>query len=99
FGVPLAVVVDRLIHSQAVTGLQRDATRGVAAVPDNTVEAGKVSAPPSSGDSRLGVYDSRGRRIAGRGPTRSSLAAEVADGREHAGRDGGDLAVVVPVLS
>jgi signal transduction histidine kinase len=99
FGIPLAVVVDRLIASQAVTGLQRDATRGVAAVPDNTVEAGRVIAPPGRGDIRLGVYDIRGRLIAGRGPARSALAAQAADGREHSGSDGADLAVVVPVLS
>ncbi|MDT7537376.1 MAG: hypothetical protein QOI82_961 [Actinomycetota bacterium] len=99
FGIPLAVVIDRLIASQAVTGLQRDATRGVAAVPDNTVEAGQVIAPPSRGDIQLGVYDLHGRLIAGRGPARSALAAQVADGREHSGRDGPDLAVAVPVLS
>lgn len=100
FGIPLAIVLDRLIQSQALTGLQRDATRAVATVPDNAVEAGStVRAPRGSGRTRIGVYDVRGRRVAGVGVGASPLAVRAADGREHDGRDGGDLAVVVPVLS
>ncbi|MEO6204346.1 MAG: HAMP domain-containing sensor histidine kinase [Mycobacteriales bacterium] len=100
FGIPLAVVMDRLIHSQALTGLQRDATRAVAAVPDNTLEAASPpEAPVGRGDTRLGVYDAQGTLIAGVGPTHSVLAARAGDGREHDGNDSNDLAVVVPVLS
>ena len=100
FGVPLAVVISRLIESQALTSLQRDATRTVAVVPDNTVEAGSVlKVPHGTGESRLGVYDAAGRRIAGIGPARSPLAARVADGKEHDGHDLGELTVAVPVLS
>ena len=100
FGIPLAIVLDRLIESQALAGLQRDATRGVASVPDNTLEAGSfVRAPRSTGDTNIGVYDGHGTRIVGRGPAHSPLAALVGDGREHDGHDGGDLSVVVPVLS
>lgn len=100
FGIPLAVVMDRLIQSQALTGLQRDATRAVAVVPDNTLEAGSPPAAPlGTGGTRIGIYDAQGLRIAGVGPARSALAAAAGDGREHDGRDGGDLAVVVPVLS
>ncbi len=100
FGIPLAVVMDRLIHSQALTGLQRDATRAVAAVPDNILEAGAPPrAPVGTGDTRLGIYDAQGTLIAGLGPRHSALAAGAGDGREHDGDDAGDLAVVVPVLS
>lgn len=100
FGVPLAVVLDRLIESQALAGLQRDATRAVAAVPDNTIEAGtSLRAPRSTGDTQIGVYNAHGVLVVGRGPTRSALAAKVGDGREHDGHDHGDLSVVVPVLS
>jgi signal transduction histidine kinase len=100
FGVPLAVVLDRLIESQALAGLQRDATRAVAAVPDNTLEAGtSLRAPRSTGDTRIGVYDAQGVLVVGRGPARSALAVRVGDGREHDGPDHGDLSVVVPVLS
>ncbi|MFI5897517.1 ATP-binding protein [Actinoplanes sp. NPDC051513] len=100
FGVPLAVVLDRLVTSQAVAGLQRDATRGVAAVPDNILEAGTpVRVPPGTNDFLIAVYDAQGLRVAGAGPMRSALAGSAVDGHEHDGHDGADLAVVVPVLS
>ncbi len=100
FGLPLAVVLGRLIESQALAGLQRDATRGVARVPDNTLErSSAVKAPPSRGDTLLGVYDAQGNLVVGKGPRHSRQAAGVVDGREHDGHDAGDLSVVVPVLS
>ena len=100
FGVPLAIVGNRLIMSQALAGLQRDATRGVAAVPDNTLEANtEVQAPRGTSGILIGVYDAQGVRVAGVGPDQSALAALAADGREHDGRDAADLSVVVPVLS
>jgi signal transduction histidine kinase len=100
FGIPLAIAADRLITSQALTGLQRDATRGVAAVPDNTLQTGtQVRAPRGTRDIRIGVYDVQGTRVAGVGPAHSVLAARAADGHEHDGHDNGDLSVVVPVLS
>ena len=100
FGVPLGVVLGRLIHSRAVTGLQRDATRELAVVPDNVIESGAALPPPqASAGTMLGVYDARGRRVAGTGPATSGLAALAVDGREHDGPDAGDLTVVVPVLS
>ena len=100
FGIPLAVVLDRLLSSQALAGLQRDATRAVAAVPDNVLEVGShVRAPVGTTDTHLGVYDAKGVRVAGIGPARSALAGRVSDGHEHDGHDAGDLSVVVPVLS
>jgi signal transduction histidine kinase len=100
FAIPLGVAIGRLNESRALTGLQRDATRGVAGVPDNVIEAGiHLQAPRGSGGVELGVYDARGILVAGHGPHRSSLAAQARDSREHDGRDDGDLAVIVPVLS
>lgn len=100
FGIPLAVVINRLIESQALAGLQRDATRAVAGVPDNTLETGVVlDVPPSSANSLVGVYNAGGVRLVGRGPARSGLARQAADGREHDGHESGALSVVVPVLS
>lgn len=100
FGVPLGVVIGRLIESTALTGLQRDATRQLALVPDNAIEAGaRLPQPRATPGTLLGVYDVQGVRITGTGPRRSDLAARATDGREHDGSDSGDLAVVVPVLS
>ncbi len=99
-GLPLGLVLGRLIESQELAGLQRDATRGVATVPDNTLQqSSAVTAPPSRGDTLMGVYDARGTLVAGKGPQHSGQAAGVVDGREHDGHDAGDLSVVVPVLS
>lgn len=100
FGLPLALVLGRLIESQALAGLQRDATRAVAIVPDNTLQqSSAVKAPPSHGETLMGIYDTQGNLVAGNGPQHSGQAAGVADGREHDGHDAGDLSVVVPVLS
>jgi signal transduction histidine kinase len=100
FGLPLAVVLSRLIESRAVAGLQRDATRAVAMVPDNTVETGVgLHVPRSTRDSQIGVYDVKGALVAGRGPAHSGLARGAADGHEHDGRESSALTVVVPVLS
>lgn len=100
FGLPLALVLGRLIESQAQAGLQRDATRGVTAVPDNVLQQGSsVAAPRSRGDTRIGVYDAHGDLVAGSGPRQSAQAAAAADGREQDGHDSGDLSVAVPILS
>lgn len=100
FGVPLGVALGRLIESRALAGLQRDATRELAHVPDNAIEASTVlPLPLASAGTLLGVYDARGRRVTGSGPVTSALAALAPDRREHDGPDSGDLAVVVPVLS
>lgn len=99
FGIPLAVVLDRLTYSQALARLQRDATRAVALVPDEALSSGGLTVPAGTGDTRVGVYDVRGNRLAGVGPTSSALAARVADGREHDGAENRELAVVVPVVS
>lgn len=102
FGVPLALALGRLIESQALAGLQRDATRALAAVPDDALPAGRrLPGLPAPGpdDIAVGVYDSAGVRVAGRGPARSPLAARTRDGREHDGDDRGALAVAAPIVS
>lgn len=100
FGVPLAILAGRLIESRALTALQRDATRAVALVPDNVIEAGTpVKVPQVAGAGGFGVYDSQGRLVGGEGPTHSGLALAAAGGLERDGHEAGALTVVVPVLS
>lgn len=100
FAVPLLVATGFAVNGSAVTALQRDATRAAAQVPDNTVEAGApVRVPSGSGRTRIAVYTADGRLAGGAGPTRSELAARARDGRAHDGREAGELAAVVPVLS
>lgn len=100
FGIPLAVAVQRVLNGEALSALQREATRAVDAVPDNTLEAGgSVRAPRGYGETRIALYDSKGGHVAGPGPARSPLAGRAADGKEHSGREAGELVVVAPVLS
>jgi signal transduction histidine kinase len=100
FAVPLAVALGFVVHDDAVTALQRDATRAAVQVPDNTVEIrGPVVVPAHSGRAHIGVYTADGALAAGAGPARSGLAMSARDGQEHDGREDGELATVVPVLS
>jgi signal transduction histidine kinase len=100
FALPLAVVVQRLDHSEAVTALERDATRIAAVVPDDEVTRPRPVAEPAGLSSRLtvGIYRT-GRRVAGAGPYDSRVAAAARDGRIHEGVENGDLAVAAPVPS
>ena len=100
FGVPLALAVQRVVDAQALVALQRDATRAVATVPDNTLERGStLSVPKAGGSTRIGLYDASGRRLAGHGPARSRLALAARGGKEQDGTETGELVVVSPVLS
>jgi signal transduction histidine kinase len=100
FGLPLAIVLGRLVESRALAGLQRDAARSLIAVPDNSLEAGAVLPDlPQPAGTLIGVYDASGRRVAGTGPAHSQLAQQATDGSEHDGHEAGALSVVIPVPS
>ena len=99
FALPLAVAVQRLYRTEAVTALQRDAARAAAVVPDAiTGDPASLPRKLSSGPS-FGVYDTAGRRVAGSGPSRSALAASGARTPVRDGVEGVDLAVIVPIPS
>jgi len=99
FALPLAVAVQRLYRTEAVTALQRDAARAAAVVPDAiTGDPASLPRKLSSGPS-FGVYDTAGRRVAGSGPARSALAASGARTPVRDGVEGVDLAVTVPIPS
>jgi signal transduction histidine kinase len=100
FGIPLAIVLGRLVESQALANLQRDAARALVTVPDNSLEPGAVLPDlPQRAGTLVGVYDAKGTRVAGTGPTHSSLARLASDGREHDGHESDALSVVIPVSS
>jgi signal transduction histidine kinase len=77
FALPLAIVVQRLDHSEAVTALERDATRIAAFVPADEVARPRPVAQPAglSAGLTVGVYRAGGRRVAGAGPRDSRVAA------------------------
>lgn len=100
FAVPLGVALDALLTSRALTGLQRDATRAAALVPDNVIQSDHPPAAPTGPRSvQIGIYDASGHLVSGQGPMVSALAAAAVDGHEHDGQDGSDRAVVLPVTS
>ncbi|MBF6065714.1 HAMP domain-containing histidine kinase [Nocardia terpenica] len=99
FAVPLAVAVQRMNHTEAITELQRDAVVVAAAVPYAADRAG-VELPSGLPDNRIiGIYSVTGELIRERGPSSSPLAAAAADGRTHAAVEDTDLAVSAPVSS
>jgi signal transduction histidine kinase len=100
FAVPLAIAVGVLVHSHAVTDLQADATRVVALVGEGPVQPDQpVSLGPSHDSARVAVYTAAGLRGWGHGPQRSGLAARAADAAAHDGRESGELAVVIPLIT
>ncbi|HVV22232.1 MAG TPA: HAMP domain-containing sensor histidine kinase [Pseudonocardiaceae bacterium] len=101
FAVPLAVAVHSIDYGQAVTALQRDATRVTAVVPEKVTVGGVPARLPAGlpADLTVGIYTTTGRLIGHRGPATSALAAAAADGLVHTGVEGADLAVSAPVPS
>jgi len=99
FAVPAAIAVRNMYRGEAITGLQRDATRVAAVVPDDiTATTGTVRLPTGlPADRTVGVYTDAGLLIREHGPARSAVAASAADGQVHADGEGADLAVAVPV--
>ncbi|SEG52718.1 Signal transduction histidine kinase [Thermomonospora echinospora] len=101
FALPLAVAVQRLYRDEAITRLQRDATRVAAVVPDD-INHQPRPVPRLAGLSpqlAIGVYRLDGGRLTGTGPSVSPLAAQSHDGRVHDGLERGQLAVSAPVAS
>jgi signal transduction histidine kinase len=101
FAVPLAVAVHSIDYGQAVTALQRDATRVTAVLPDGVATNATPARLPAGLPAGLtvGIYTITGHLISHRGPARSALAAAAADGLVHTGLEGADLAVSAPVPS
>jgi signal transduction histidine kinase len=101
FAIPLAVAVQRLYRNDAVTALERDATRVAAAAPDDEAQHPRPIQLPAGLRSRLtvGIYRTDGLLLTGAGPARSAPAAEAADGRLYQAVEGGALTVAAPIPS
>nr|BFE60063.1 HAMP domain-containing sensor histidine kinase [Dactylosporangium thailandense] len=101
FALPLAYALAAGYDNEAVIGLQRDAARVAATVPDSYgTDASTVELPPDlSASVTVGVYRVDGVRLAHGGPERSAVAAAAADAHLHHAIEDGQLAVVAPVPS
>jgi signal transduction histidine kinase len=98
FAVPLALVLQRTYRDEALLRLQRDtvaATRGI------DIDANRRDPIELPDHGELAVYDTGGRRIAGRGgpPTGDDIVREVLREQAPAAHaEGGRLVVAVPLV-
>ncbi|MGI8522779.1 MAG: ATP-binding protein [Nocardioides sp.] len=97
-GVPLAVVISRLLVSGERNELEREALRAAVSVSPSYAEGDQVELPTPSGGVDLGVYDLSGARIAGTGPSRLDTSP-APSGTVFSSDIGDDLVVVLPVTS
>jgi signal transduction histidine kinase len=98
FALPLAVAVQDLYKSQAITALQEKAARAAVMVPDNLSIPSGQDLTDTSSLSGVGVYDMKGHLLAGDGPQWSGLASSGV-ARSRVGVEGGYLAVIAPIPS
>src|SRR3954453_6496174 len=94
--VPLALILQRSNRDEELLRLQRDAAAATRQV-DLSGRGDPVEVPPSS-SAEMTVYDSAGRRVAGRGPAIAPQVVRMAlrTGRAADASGGGRLVVAVP---
>jgi signal transduction histidine kinase len=101
-GVPLAVAIGRLYHSQELTRLQREATLAAGAVPDSGLSGPDPVEAPSGARPRtsLGYYTPAGRLVGGVGPPAADQVTSAAlQSRVSSGTNGGRFVVAVPIVA
>ncbi|MCW2942197.1 MAG: two-component sensor histidine kinase [Actinomycetia bacterium] len=99
FTIPLILAVQRLYRDEAVTRLERDATRIAAAAPADEETNPRPVPPPIGLSAHLtaGIFSTNGIRLAGSGPAVSKVAAAARDARLHDKVEGGMLSVSAPI--
>ena len=97
FGVPLAILVNRRIHDDAVIELQRAASAAAVALPRSGAGAPPVTLPSERG-LRLALYDAAGTLVAGSGPAQADAVVQATrDGTVHDGIVGDQRVVALPL--
>jgi signal transduction histidine kinase len=98
FGVPMAIVVNRRVHDDAVIELQRAAFDRAAVVSPSEINSGHVELPPTESAIDVAIYDSNGTKVGGAGPaTADQLVAAAAKGGVHDGVVGSERVIAVPL--
>ncbi len=99
FALPLALSIQSNNRSRGLLRLQRDTVAAARAIDLSASGRDPIELPASS--DRLAVYDVRGRRVAGRGPSRAdTLVRSALRSSRPADRLGdGHLDVAVPLLT
>jgi signal transduction histidine kinase len=100
FAVPLAIAVQRLLVSGQREELEREALRTAVVVSRTPVPRWPALELRNESDGSVGLYDSGGRRVAGRGPgVADALVLRAEHGGLAQGNTAGDEVSVVPVFS
>ncbi|HKQ02368.1 MAG TPA: two-component sensor histidine kinase, partial [Actinomycetes bacterium] len=99
FGLPLALAVQHLYHSEAVVRLEREAARAATRVPDSFASSGDpVELPTPSDETQLALYRADGRLVTGSGPAAVETPLRAAFGGRVAEQTAdGRIVVAVPV--
>ena len=99
FGLPLALAVQHLYHSEAVVRLEREAARATTHVPDSFATSGDpVELPAASDQTQLALYSADGRLVSGTGPAAVEAPVQAAFGGRVAEQTIDDrIVVAVPV--
>ncbi|MEO6629774.1 MAG: HAMP domain-containing sensor histidine kinase [Aquihabitans sp.] len=99
FGVPLGVVVSRLVDEQSALRLERHAVLASRQVPvDFATNHDPVELPRTDGVT-FGLYDRRGRRVAGTGPRRADSVVVAALNNEVRQAEVGETRVAaIPIV-
>jgi hypothetical protein len=97
-GVPLAVVISRLLVSGERHQLEREALRAAVSVSPSYTQGDPVELPHAPSELEVGVYALSGARIAGSGPPRLDTRPPL-NGTVFSGNVGGNYVVVLPVAS
>lgn len=98
FGIPLGIAAGRLYRGDEYTRLQSAATRTIASVPADSVNAGgPVAVPAPRGHVATAVYDATGRRVGGATYDPGDLVSRALGGRLVRGTVRGRLVVAVPI--
>lgn len=99
FGVPLAVLLQRMVVADEQGELERLALRAAVVVAPTYTAGDPIELPQTEAEVTLAVYDPRGRKVTGRGPEQldhplaSSLRGTIVELHDS------DLEVAVPVSS
>ncbi len=99
FGIPLAILVQRMVISDEQGELERLALRAAVDVGPTFGSGDPIELPATEGGVDLAVYDPRGGKVSGVGPTRLDSSLALALQGTPVDRRDGSVAVAIPVSS
>ena len=99
FAVPLGIAIRRFVDEQASLRLERQAVLSSRQVPSDFATNEDPVELPSHDEITLGLYDQRGHRVAGQGPSRAdALATSALHNQIRQTTTGGSRVVAIPIV-